>query len=352
MERESQISDKKYMQTLKSEYLQKYSHYLAYKIVHFLELFHAIKLNHAAFYFEGSNCVIELVDARIFSLKMDDPREDVETIAERRIRNKLKTVEKGELGRYVSSPVKDKKNMSNMRREYRNDILQERLYQGMKSNISGHFKEMFNEVRNKKKSRIQLDECESVFRELMPELNVRLQDIVMDQHMDFVYAKKKAMYPDQVIPSLNPELSVKAAQKHLHHSSKNIEKNTESKDVNNPFEMRKHSMDNSRSSITSEESSSKYTRFKSLMKERRKMTRDLVKCMNPPSEKAFERFKLRNTLDSSTKPTRTRNKMALPVLGESGFNIRSSSMLLQDEDSLILNHIRAKTSSPNKRIRK
>lgn len=352
-ERKMQTTDKKFIQELQKSDLRKLCTYYVYKIVLFLDMFHMIQLRHVYFYFEGVGVNLELVDALIYDCNMAEARGLEESLAERRIRYNLSKEKESKLANFIAAPNEDQ--LAELKQEYQNDLVQQKLYHAMKNTLSQSFEDMIGELKHKKKSKIQLDHCETVFRELMPKIQVKLQDIVMDEHMDFKWATTKALNPEKIIKSLDPALGVKARKLQQEKSFLSVA----SRGLN---QTQKDSLLHSKKSVEStlqdqQSLNESYNRFKSNMRERRIMSKGLMKDLNSTQEKALQQFKAKNKLDGSTGThrrlnTATKNKLALPVLGDKGFHMRSSSSLIIEDDSFLQEEVRAKSQELSKKKRR
>jgi len=112
-------------------------------------------------------------------------------------------------------PIQHITTMAELRKELRHDKVQLKVFSLMQNRLEPNFTKMHQEIKRNNIMRKKLDECEETFRELHPKVHVRLQDIIMPEHMDSDWAMKNALKPKEVVKCLNPELNLKKRDENL-----------------------------------------------------------------------------------------------------------------------------------------
>lgn len=343
-ERKNQFDDRKLIQDLLERDLRQLCTYYAYKIVAFLDLFHMVALHHVVFYFEGVGSHLELVDARIFDCDMGETLALHETMAERRARFNLSKEKQNRLTSVMEAPDREKQEA--LKRECEEDEVKAQIYKAMKSSLQRSFEDIKAQIHQKKQSRVQLDQCQAVFQELLPELPVKLNDIVMDQHMNFDWAVKKAMCPDKVIKALNPALGKRARKIHFDRSSWSVHNRA----GRNQSVDSKGSSESLDTALKEQKTLNRsYDRFKRTIYDRKILSNPLMKDISEAQDRVVSGFNPKGSLDQ----TQTRNKRlpatsqrkrtAMPLLRGKGFNSKSSVTFTTDEDSVTQQVVRPRT---------
>ena len=113
--------------------------------------------------------------------------------------------------------------LNQLKKELAEDEIQNELFFRMKHLLAKRFQDMRVDLRKRNAFKQNLEDCEVVFKTILPDLQVHLKDIVMDEFLDLEWAQKRARDPKNLIPCLNPALNLR---------NRNDLKSSKSKSVN------------------------------------------------------------------------------------------------------------------------
>ena len=236
--------------------------YFAYKVHHFIKSFHKINLlKYVCEFTENQFGVFELSDAKVYSLHTEKHNlysqapvarlaflnnvmkratysinRDIVADHQSKLRRYVRLVQQnreaekaraaggehvltvredfedysesdGEQAGLPNSEDDPQNLMNELKREYVEDEVQTAIFKKMKEGVVKRFQDMRTELKRNNVFQQRIEECELAFKEVLPEIQVKLQDIVMDEYMDFDWAQKKARDKKNLIPCLNPALN-------------------------------------------------------------------------------------------------------------------------------------------------